>query len=302
MKFCIVIPTYNGGDLWAETVSSLSKYGPNAADVYIIDSNSSDQTVNLAKSVGFNVKVIDKSSFNHGGTRNEMALSLKDKYDIAIFLTQDAIPEEGFCEAIIASFSDDKVACSYGRQLPHTNANVLAIHARNFNYPAASHCYSMQDANSVGLKTVFTSNSFAAYRLSIFDMIGGVPTRTILSEDMYFAAQAVITGYKVAYVSEARVRHSHNYSVMEEFKRYFDIGVFHCEQPWIRDKFGGAGGEGKKFIISELTYLLKMSPLAIPRACISNMAKISGYKAGQNYKKLPESLVRKFSMHKRYWM
>lgn len=59
---------------------------------------------------------------------------------------------------------------------------------------------------------------------------------------MYFAAQAVITGYKVAYVSEARVRHSHNYSVMEEFKRYFDIGVFHCEQPWIRDKFGGAGG------------------------------------------------------------
>lgn len=301
MRFCIIIPTYNGGEVWGETVSNLVKYGPNPDDVYVVDSGSSDETADIAIKNGFNLEIIDKNDFNHGGTRNEKAISLKDKYDVAIFLTQDAIPEIDFFREIIEVFSDNKVACAYGRQLPHKDANSIARHARLFNYPDQSHCYSLQDASKVGLKTVFTSNSFAAYRLDIFSSIGGFPTRTILSEDMYFAAQAVLAGYKVAYVSDAMVRHSHNYSIKEEFRRYFDIGVFHYEQSWIRNKFGGAGGEGKKFIISELKYLLKKSPLTIPKACLNNVAKILGYKLGQNFKKFPVFMVKKFSMHRRYW-
>lgn len=301
MKFCIVIPTYNGGALWMETVSNLINHGPNPKDIYIVDSESSDETASIARSNGFNVTVIDKTKFNHGGTRNDIAMSLKDNYDIVIFMTQDAIPESRFCENIINIFSDEKVACAYGRQLPHHNASPLSIHARLFNYPGISHCYSLEDSPHAGLKTVFTSNSFAAYRLDVFQAIDGFPTRTILSEDMYFAAQAVLAGYKVAYVSDAIVRHSHNYSLWEEFRRYFDIGVFHCEQSWIRDKFGSAGGEGKKFIISELKFLLRNSPISIPKACANNFAKILGYKAGQYYNKLPTSMVKKFSMHRRYW-
>lgn len=96
-----------------------------------------------------------------------------------------------------------------------------------------------------GVKTVFMSNSFSAYRIDVLQQLGGFPSDTILCEDMYFTAKAVLAGYKVAYVSEAVVRHSHNYSAVEEFKRYFDIGVFHADEPWIREKFGGAGGEGK---------------------------------------------------------
>ena len=63
--------------------------------------------------------------------------------------------------------------------------------------------------------------------------------------------------YKIAYIADAMVKHSHNYSLIEEFKRYFDIGVFHADQQWIRNNFGGAGGEGKTFLISELLYLIK---------------------------------------------
>lgn len=153
----------------------------------------------------------------------------------------------------------------------------------------------------MGLKTVFMSNSFSAYRLTAFRELGGFPSDTILCEDMYYTAKAVLAGYKVAYVHDALVAHSHNYSPLEEFKRYFDIGVFHTDEPWIRKAFGGAGGEGKKFILSEIFFLLRNNPLWIPVACINNLMKFLGYKIGQKYKNIPLSIIKKFSMHTRYW-
>lgn len=302
MRCSIIIPTYNGGSVWEECASALKKYTPESCKIYVVDSQSSDNTVAVAEKNGFIVEVIDKNDFNHGGTRNKAANSICHENEVILFLTQDAIPESNFVPEILKLFSDEQVACAYGRQLPHINASPLATHARLFNYPDKGHCYSLKDASKAGIKTVFTSNSFSAYRGSVFKEIGGFPTKTILSEDMYFAAKAVMKGYKVGYAPDAKVRHSHNYSVSEEFKRYFDIGVFHTEQSWIRENFGGAGGEGKKFIVSEFKYLIKKSPIYIVKAVLSNAAKLAGYKLGQSYKKLPMAIIRRLSMHSRYWL
>ncbi|MXF46385.1 glycosyltransferase [Raoultella sp. Lac2] len=301
MKFFIAIPTYNGGEIWKEAACNIQKYTPENTLVYIIDSSSKDQTVNIAKNSGFGVEIISSADFNHGGTRNLAVSNNVDNNDIVIFLTQDAIPEPEFVKKIISVFDDPSIACAWGRQLPHSNANPIAQHARYFNYPQESHTCGYEDSTVLGLKTVFMSNSFSAYRISVFQELGGFPSNTILCEDMYFTAKAVLAGYKVAYVADAVVRHSHNYLPQEEFKRYFDIGVFHSEQPWIREKFGGAGGEGKKFIISEFRYLLRKGILYIPLALLNNVMKITGYKLGQQYKHLPKSLVKICSMHKRFW-
>ncbi|QCK76349.1 glycosyltransferase [Raoultella ornithinolytica] len=301
MKFFIAIPTYNGGEIWKEAARNIQKYAPANSLVYVIDSSSKDKTVNIAENSGFCVKTIASADFNHGGTRNIAVSSNADNNDIVIFLTQDAIPEPEFVKKIISVFDDPSVACAWGRQLPHTSANPIAQHARYFNYPSESHICGSEDSAVLGLKTVFMSNSFSAYRISVFQELGGFPSNTILCEDMYFTAKAVLAGYKVAYVADAVVRHSHNYQPQEEFRRYFDIGVFHSEQPWIREKFGGAGGEGKKFIISELKYLCKKGMLYIPLALLNNLMKIVGYKLGQQYKYLPNSLVKFCSMHKRFW-
>ena len=108
--------------------------------------------------------------------------------------------------------------------------------------------------------------------------------------------------YEVITCAEATVKHSHNYTPWEEFKRYFDTGVFHACEPWIRDQFGGAGGEGVRFISSELIYLLKHAPMWIPRFAVTSAFKILGYKFGQIYNKLPTKLVGLFSMHRNYWL
>ncbi|QIP93620.1 rhamnosyltransferase [Serratia fonticola] len=299
IKYSIVVPTYNGGEIWRKSAEAISNCITDGDNVLVIDSTSRDNTVDVAREYGFNVDIIPPSQFNHGGTRN-IGVEKSDS-DIVIFLTQDAIAQENCIQKILGHFLDPSVACAYGRQLPHLDANPLAIHARKFNYKANSYIGSLGTKDELGLKTVFMSNSFSAYRVSIFESLGGFPENTILCEDMSLAAKAVLANYKVVYAADAEVRHSHNYSVVEEFKRYFDIGVFHHDEPWIRDSFGGAGGEGKKFIVSELTYLLKHAPIWIPKSFLHNFAKIVGYKLGQKYKKIPLNWIKKFSMHRGYW-
>lgn len=301
MRYYVAIPTYNGGEIWQSVVDNIKKYAPDDIFVHVIDSSSKDNTADIANKALFDVVTIPSSNFNHGGTRNLAVNNFINEYDIVIFLTQDSIPQSGFIEKIIEVFEDEQVACAYGRQLPHSNANPLATHARYFNYPQKNYVCGLENIPKMGLKTVFMSNSFSAYRLSVFSKLDGFPSNTILCEDMYYTAKAIQSGYKVAYVSSAMVQHSHNYTPVEEFKRYFDIGVFHRNEPWIRRDFGGAEGEGKKFIMSELQFLLKNAPLWVPLAFINNFMKIVGYKLGQQYQKLPAKLVRKLSMHKRYW-
>ncbi len=297
----IAIPTYNGGRLWSEAASNIKRAAnkANVKKIIIIDSGSKDDTVAIAKKNDIEVFSIASQDFNHGKTRN-MAVGLCNS-DITVFFTQDAIPAENAIINLLEAFRDEQVAVAYGRQLPHVDANPIAKHARFFNYSDKSYVADVTSISKLGIKTVFVSNSFAAYRTSLFEKLGGFPSNTILCEDMYYTAKAVSAEYKVAYVSDACVRHSHNYNPIEEFKRYFDIGVFHEDERWIRLKFGGAGGEGKKFLISELRFLLKNAPFWIIIASINNFSKILGYKLGLKYTYLPSIVIKKISMHTRYW-
>lgn len=302
MKVYISIPTFNGGGLWQQASLQIKKNIDPDILVQVIDSGSKDNTVKYARDAGFSVYEIESSKFNHGGTRNLSVKMHESKFDLVVFLTQDAIPEPGFLNEIVKVFEDPLIACAFGRQLPHVDASPLAKHARLFNYSNASYIATLDDVERMGLKTVFTSNSFSAYRVKRFLELGGFPEHTILSEDMYFASMAIKNGNKIAYVADAKVKHSHNYNFIDEFKRYFDIGVFHASNPWIREEFGGAGGEGARFILSEFRYLLKNSIFSIPEAMLNNASKIIGYKLGQKYRKIPMSINKKLSMHNRYWV
>jgi len=303
MKAIIFIPTKNGGAVWRESISSIRSQVEKLTDVIVVDSLSSDDTALIAKENNCHLVSISPAEFGHGKTRN-LAMGYIDDVDIIVFLTQDAILQNTCSLKYILDFfkKDESIAAVCGRQIPHDDASPLAIHARCFNYPNKSSVKSQKDIKYFGIKTVFMSNSFAAYRAKIFKELGGFPESVILAEDMYLSAKLILAGYKIGYCAEAIVKHSHNYTPLQEFQRYFDIGVFHACEPWIRDKFGGAGGEGMRFIRSELTFLWKTAPLWIPRSLITSACKLFGYKLGQRYRKLPWSWCRSFSMYKSYWL
>lgn len=302
MIFNLIIPTYNAGTFWQKWISSYQSQNQKAAKVVVIDSSSTDNTTKLAQQAGFFVHKIAKSDFNHGGTRN-LATTFVDKdCEILVFMTQDALfADEKALENLLEPFKDPNIAAVCGRQLPHDNANPLAKHARLFNYPTQSCVKGFEDITKLGIKTAFMSNSFAAYRRSVFEQLGGFPQNTILAEDMYLTAKMILAGYKVKYCATACVKHSHNYSLKQEFQRYFDTGVFQSCEPWIQEQFGNANKEGKKFVLSEIRYLLHHNPFWLIKAGFATLAKYLGFKIGLNWKKLPRWLCIKFSMYNNYW-
>ncbi|WP_419736632.1 glycosyltransferase [Pseudomonas sp. COR18] len=299
-KVACVIPTYNGRRDLERLLDSLDRQTA-VFDTLIVDSSSSDGTFELAESRCPNVLRIDSRDFNHGGTR-QMMVERYPEYDVYVFMTQDAYLEDPEALANIAwPFTDERIGAVCGRQLAHLDASPLAEHARLFNYPPTSQVKSLEDAPRLGIKTAFASNSFCAYRRQALVQVGGFPQHVILSEDMYVAAKMLLAGWKVAYEGSACCRHSHNYTLWEEFRRYFDIGVFHAREPWIRQAFGGAGGEGLRYVLSELKFLGPRRLAAWPGSLLRNAVKLFAYKLSQQERYLPKGLKKSLGMYKRYW-
>jgi len=301
MNFCIFIPTYNASLHLDTLIPVLNQFGC-SDKIYIVDSSSSDNTVSCFIDAGFNqVMVISAAEFDHGGTR-ALANCITDT-DVVVFLTQDALPQT-FNEVrkLIRVFEDNSIGAAYGRQIPYDSTNLFGKHLRYFNYPDSSYIRSYNDRELFGIKTTFISNSFAAYRRSAMDRIGWFKSGLILGEDVYAGAKLLQAGYQLAYVSDAQVYHSHSYTVFEEFKRYFDIGVFHQMESWILDEFGKPVGEGVRYIKSEFKYLIAHKAYnLIPEFFIRNFMKFLGYKFGIHHESLPKSWTLNFSMHYRWW-
>lgn len=300
-KIQVIIPIYKPDHKLIELLKKIKEQSIEDIPLLIIDSGSNDEYKSEIKNMNCLVKKIDVKTFNHGGTRQMGADMFPDK-DIYIFLTQDAIlANEKSIENIVKVFNNSNIGCAYGRQLPHKEANLFSSYARLFNYKDKSYIYSIKDKEKYGMKTAFCSNSFAAYRRKALNEIGGFPINTILSEDMYVAAKMLLNKWSVAYCSDAIVYHSHDYTIWQEFKRYFDIGVFHSRESWIRDTFGGAEGEGKKYIISEFKYLIERNIMLIFPMIIRDIMKFLGFRLGMKERFINKHIKRKISMTKNFW-
>lgn len=297
----IIIPTYNAQNYLVQLLDKIKAQSITGCELIIIDSSSTDDTVKIAKEYTENVIVIPQNEFDHGGTRAKAAQITKG--DILVYLTQDALPyDEYSIENIVKVFENEKVSSAYGRQIPYDETTLFGKHLREFNYTTVSYIRDKNDIDSYGLKTAFLSDSFAAYRKSSLESIGWFKDGLILGEDTYAGAKMILAGNSLAYVSDAKVYHSHSYSVWQEFKRYFDIGVFHKTESWILESFGKAEGEGMKYIKSEVNYLFKNGVwYLLPEFFVRNGMKYMGYKLGQKYESLPQWMIKKFSMHHRWW-
>jgi rhamnosyltransferase len=302
MKVNVYIPTLNGGSRVKELVAGITKQNQPIHRLVVIDSGSTDGTLDYFRGIPHELITLHKKDFDHGGTRHA-AIGAYPDAEILIFLTQDAILEnaDALEKMVLAFQSNPKLGMCYGRQLPHLNAKVLESHSRLFNYPEKSQIRTFEDRERLGIRTISCSNSFAAYRTEAYLDAGGFPSGTILGEDVLIAGQMLLKGWEMAYVAEARVHHSHDYTLAEEFRRYFDIGVFHRDNPWIFEEFGKAGKEGFSYLRSELAYVSKHDKLLLPKTVASLFAKWIGYRLGLLHHHLPLSTKRALSMHAAHW-
>lgn len=246
------------------------------------------------------VRHVAKEEFDHGGTRN-YGVSFSDA-PYFIMMTDDALPKDDkLVERLLAPFGDEKVAMSYARQMPDKECGIIESYTRSFNYPGEPRVKSAEDIKGMGIKAFFASNVCAAYRREVFDELKGFCSHTIFNEDMIYARGVLDASYKIAYASDAKVIHSHNYSGLQQLRRNFDLGVSHAEHPEV---FAGilTESEGIRLVGKTVGYLCKAGkPWLIIRLFWQSGCKYLGYFMGKRYRSLPEWLVKRLSMNREYW-
>ena len=247
------------------------------------------------------IHVLKKEEFDHGGTRH-LATTFS-KADYLLFLTQDAEPaNDKLVENLVGAFGQDEmIKAAYGRQLPNSTCREIEKYTRSFNYPAESMVKSKKDLEKLGIKTFFCSNVCAMYEKETYDRLGGFIRRTIFNEDMIYAGGLIKNDYKIAYVAEAEVIHSHNYNAAEQFHRNFDLAVSQTDNPQI---FAGIRSEkeGVRLVIGTAKHLLKVKkPWLLFPLVTTSAGKILGYKFGQNYRRLSADFILKCTMNPSYW-
>jgi rhamnosyltransferase len=190
---------------------------------------------------------------------------------------------------------------AYARQLPQSDCREIERYTRSFNYPETSKIKSIEDTETMGIKTFFCSNVCAAYNREIYETLGGFVKKAIFNEDMIFAGHAINAGYRIAYEAKALVCHSHNYTCMQQFRRNFDLGVSQTEHPEVF-KSVSSESEGIKLVKMTAAHLSKIKKKRfIPYLIVSSGFKFIGYQLGKRYESLPNGMVVWCSSNKAYW-
>lgn len=298
----VIIPTLNGA-LWLDDLlTGLHGQTRVPDEILVVDSGSTDATCDIARSHDVRLVTIHPRDFDHGGTRT-MAAGMTQA-DILVYMTQDAIPADRFSlERLLEPFVDNVyVAAAYGRQLPNKDATLTSAHLRLFNYPATSELRCWKDRGQYGFKTIFISNSFAAYKREILAGHGFFQKRLLFGEDTLAVAKMVENGYCVAYAGKACVYHSHNYTMWQDWKRYFDVGVLHCREKEQLSKFGGPGGAGRRFVLSEMAFIMaRKKSFLLLDSLLRNAGKLLAYNLGKRYKIIPRCWAERLSMNRNWW-
>jgi len=233
-RVSILIPTLNAERDLEQLLPALAEQElEGGLEVRVIDSDSTDATRQILRAAGIPVTRIERSTFRHGATRNQLAREAEGEF--CLFLSQDATPAgPGFVTALLAPFADERVAGATARVLPNpsddplTARTVLAApeaddrsEVRAIASPAA---FAEMDA-SERLRHLRFNNVASCIRA---DILREIPFPDLaFGEDSAWAARALTAGWKVAFVAEAVVHHAHEYGAAEAFERYRVDAAFH---------------------------------------------------------------------------
>lgn len=297
----VIIPTCKPDGSFTELLARLNRQTIIPNKIIVI--NTEKDYLQEESYAGFsNVEVhhITFREFDHAATRHK-GITLSDA-EFVIFMTQDALPRNNqLIEELITPFEDEKIALAYARQLPKRDCNIIERHTRSFNYPDRDGAKGKEDIEALGIKAYFCSDVCAAYRRDIYHQVGGFVEKAIFNEDTLYAAKILNAGYKIYYASRALVVHSHNYTALQYFHRNFDLGVSQREYRDVFEKLSSEE-EGIKLVMDTAKYLVSIKkPYLIPELVIKSGFKYLGFRMGKQYDKLPEWLVKKCTMNKRYW-
>jgi rhamnosyltransferase len=311
----VIIPVYKPDEKLIKIIEKLRRQTVKPAGINLIWSRNGqeeDEIVTRIKREYGDIRILEipVESFDHGGTRRRAVRNTP--CDIFVMMTQDAVPKndmliENLTAPLVSQMKAEEaaggtvIACVYGRQLPGKDSSPYEKLSRLHNYTELSRTKTKEDIKTLGIKAFFCSDVCCAYRRDIYEECGGFVRNTVFNEDMIMARRFLDKGYAVRYEGTAAVIHSHDYGVMEQLRRNFDLGA---SQAMFPDVFGGISSEseGVRFAVSSIKILLKKGrPLLVPGFCMQCFFKLVGFRLGKKYASLPKTVIMKLTSNKNYW-
>ncbi len=252
MSVEIICPLYNAEQYIRKLHESLlMQKGVNIKKISYLLTESIDKTSEILKEMNLEYDLIKKEDFSHSLTREKAAM--KSKADILVFITQDIeIKDVNWLKELIKPIENEEVEASFSRQL--TKFNNIEKYTREMNYPAEEYIVNQESVNEMGLRAFFFSDASSAIKTSVFKKLNGYDGKRLpTNEDQYIAYKLITSRYRIKYCANSIVYHSHDLSLKELYKRYYDTGKFYKQENYI-DKYGTnkTGGKLAKFILKRI--------------------------------------------------
>ncbi|MGH4049867.1 MAG: glycosyltransferase [Clostridium sp.] len=249
MNISVICPLYNAEDYIEKLQESILKQkGVNIESIHYVLTESEDNTENILKEIQAKYSKIRKEKFSHSLTREEIAL--KSKGDIVVFVTQDVIiMDDNWLYNLTKDIIKGECEAAFSRQISVSDG--IEKYIRLKNYPEESRIVSKNDIEKLGLMTFFFSDVSSAIRKDIFIRLNGYSNKDlIISEDMYIAYKLVMNDYRIKYCGDSVVVHSHDFTLTQLYKRYYDTGIFFKENNYLNKyKVNTSGIKLAKYVI-----------------------------------------------------
>jgi GT2 family glycosyltransferase len=312
----VAIPVRDGGDLFVRTLAALSVQTVKH-ELLVCDSGSIDGSVQTARAHGARVLEIAPGQFSHGGTRN-LLMAEASGTRVAL-LTQDAEPaDERWLERLLGGLEiAPDVGIAFGPYRPRPNASpaVRMELERWFSSlaPEAKPCVerlteqercALPTRSLIGRRGFFTDANACLKRVAW----ERVPFREVAyAEDRVLAIDMLRAGYAKAFVPDAAVLHSHDYTVLQELRRCFD------EWRGLREIYGWREPVGPAHMVRELRGQLSQARRELVRTGVAparrratlaavtrhHVARVSGAVLGSRADLLPAFVSRRLSLERR---
>jgi rhamnosyltransferase len=272
-----------------------------AFEVVLVDSGSTDQTVEIARRYPIRIQQIRADDFHHARTRN-LAASLGTG-QIVINLSGDAIPASDlWLRTILDDFSDPGVGAVYGRQLPKPGSTTERCDTFDTIYGDQRVVKDPNHRNGIGYRFYHFSDVNSAIRRSVWEKVP-YPEELKMFEDLAIAKRILDGGWKIVYEPQAPVFHSHRYGSAGLFKRYFDLG-YALKELNIWDSLGT-----RSSMVRDFRGLLRkqfarfgdgVTRNQVPAAVGQSLAKSAGMLLGLNHRFVPLAVKRRLSSYRAF--
>ena len=205
----VVIRAYNESKHIGRLLMGLEQQTIQDVEIIVVDSGSTDNTVDIAASHGARIVHIQPDQFTFGRSLNHGIAAASS--DFVVMVSAHCYPiYPDWLEHLLRPFEDENVAVSYGKQRGG-ETNPYSEHQFFRKY--------FPDISQFHQGHPYSHNANAAIRRSLWEQHPYNENLTGL-EDLAWSSWAFEQGYKIAYVAEAEVIHLHDERLWQIYNRH----------------------------------------------------------------------------------